>query len=237
MAVTTAPAPSVRRARRRAAAPSAAPTPRLRPGDHLSLAEFDRRYAGAPDTWIAELIEGVVYMPSPVTDFHSLPHSDLTMWAGVYAHHTPGVVALSKQSVRIGGDNEVQPDVLLRRISGGGSQRTDDGYVQGPPELACEVSYTSATYDLHAKKALYERAGVQEYLVWRVEDEAIDWWRLEGGSYTPITPVADGIIESGVFPGLRLDVGAMLAGDGLAVLATLNAGIAERDAAATAAPP
>ncbi|MBM3493147.1 MAG: Uma2 family endonuclease, partial [Armatimonadetes bacterium] len=171
MAVTIAPAPPVRRATRRAASPSAAPTPRLRPGDHLSLAEFDRRYAGAPDTWIAELIEGVVYKPSPVTDFHSLPHMDLAVWLGTYAYRTPYAIALNNQSVRLRGDNEVQPDVLLRRSIGGASQRTDDGYIEGPPELVCEVSYTSATYDLHAKKALYERAGVQEYLVWRVEDE------------------------------------------------------------------
>jgi Uma2 family endonuclease len=237
MAVTIEPAPLVPRAAQRTATRVAAPAPRLRPGDHLSLAEFDRRYAGAPDTWIAELIEGVVFMPSPVTDLHSLPHCDLAMWAGVYAHHTPGVVALDNQSVRLGGDNEVQPDVLLRRTGGGTSQRTEDGYIQGPPELVCEVSYTSATYDLHAKKALYERAGVQEYIVWRVEDEAIDWWRLERGSYTPIAPMPEGTIESRAFPGLRLDLRAMLTGAGPSVLATLNAGITAREEAGAAARP
>ncbi len=232
MAVATKPAPSHKTARKRPTSPVVARLPQLRPGDHLGLAEFDRRYARAPETWIAELIEGVVYMPSPVTDLHSLPHADLGMWASVYAHHTPGVVALSNQSVRPGGDNEVQPDVLLRRVSGGTSRRTEDGYIEGPPELVCEVSYTSASYDLHVKKALYERVGVHEYLVWRVEDEAIDWWALENGRYAPIAAMEDGVIESRVCPGLRLNVTAMLGRDGLSVLATLNAGIAAREAAA-----
>lgn len=172
-------------------------------------------------------------MPSPVTDLHSAPHSDLIMWASVYAHHTAGVIALDTQSVRLGGDNEVQPDMLLRRTNGGASQRTEDGYIEGPPELVCEVSYTSATYDLHVKKALYAKAGVQEYLVWRVEDEAIDWWTLHDGEYAPIPELGEGIVESRVFPGLRLNVNAMLAGDGKTVLATLTAGIALRDAGQT----
>lgn len=234
MAVATKPQRKAVRVRRRAT--DAPPLPQLRPGDHLSVAEFQRRYACAPDTWIAELIEGIVYMPSPVTDLHSAPHLDLSVWLGTYSHHTPSVVALTTQSVRLGGDNEVQPDVLLRRTSGGTSTRTDEGYIEGPPELVCEVSYTSATYDLHVKKALYERAGVQEYLVWRVEDKAIDWWSLHNGKYSPIPELETGIVESRVFPGLRLDIHAMLEGDGRTVLATLIAGTAARDAGQTTAP-
>ena len=41
--------------------------PPLRNGDHLTVAEFERRYEAMPHVKKAELIEGVVYMPSPVT--------------------------------------------------------------------------------------------------------------------------------------------------------------------------
>ena len=40
--------------------------PPLEPGDRLSRAEFERRYDAMPNLKKAELIEGVVYMPSPV---------------------------------------------------------------------------------------------------------------------------------------------------------------------------
>ena len=38
----------------------------LESGDRLSRAEFERRYMAMPDLKRAELIEGVVYVPSPV---------------------------------------------------------------------------------------------------------------------------------------------------------------------------
>ena len=39
-------------------------------------------------------------------------------------------------------------------------------------------------------------AGVQEYLVWRVEEGAIDWWALEAGRYVPIPAGEEGVIEN-----------------------------------------
>jgi hypothetical protein len=41
--------------------------PGLCNGDRLTRAEFERRYSAMPTVKKAELIEGVVYMPSPVT--------------------------------------------------------------------------------------------------------------------------------------------------------------------------
>ena len=40
--------------------------PSLENGDRLTRAEFERRYEAMPNLKKAELIEGVVYMPSPV---------------------------------------------------------------------------------------------------------------------------------------------------------------------------
>ena len=87
----------------------------------------------------------------------------------------------------------------------------------GEPNAASSVSY-----DLHQKKEAYCRNGVPEYVVWRVLDRAIDWFRLQNDQYVLIQPDANGLIESEQFPGLRLHTDSMLAGDLGAVLAHLR---------------
>ena len=54
-------------------------------------------------------------------------------------------------------------------------------------------------------------------------DGAFDWFRLQSGEYVRIEPDERGIIESDVFPGLRLNVAKLLAGDLAGVLAELEA--------------
>ena len=55
-------------------------------------------------------------------------------------------------------------------------------------------------------------------------DHAIDWFRLRGGRYVRLEPDAHGLIHSEVFPGLRLAVAKMLAGDSAGVIAELADG-------------
>jgi Uma2 family endonuclease len=200
---------------------SAPPIPALANGDRLSRSEFERRYQAMPEIKKAELIEGVVYMPSPVhASGHGQPHSAVVGWLTTYASRTPHVSVYDNTTVRLDLDNEPQPDVLLRidEACGGTSRISDDDYIEGPPELIAEVAHSSAAYDLHDKKQAYRRNGVQEYLVWQIEDERIDWFVLEDSQYASQEPTADGHLTSDVFPGLVLDVDALLAGDLAAVL-------------------
>src|SRR6202035_4701033 len=94
---------------------SAGPTtPPLQNGDHLTRDEFERRYDAMPGLKKAELIEGVVYMPSPVRAIeHGSPHTAIVTWLGVYWAQTPGTRACTDASVRLDLDNEPQPDGLL----------------------------------------------------------------------------------------------------------------------------
>ena len=85
-----------------------------------------------------------------------------------------------------------------------------------------EVAASTASYDLHDKKLAYLRNGVREYLVWRVLDAAVDWFQLRDGEYVRIEPDERGVIESSEFPGLRLHVPKLLAGDMVGVLAELE---------------
>jgi Uma2 family endonuclease len=203
-------------------------TPPLENGDRLTRIEFERRYEAMPEIKKAELIEGVVYMPSPVRVSHSKPHAHIMTWLGMYCAVTPGVDLYDNATVRLDVDNEVQPDALLRRDSnlGGTSQISSDDYIEGAPELIVEVAASSASYDLHDKFTVYRRNGVQEYVVWRVYDKEVDWYNLEEGAYVSLMPGEDGILRSQVFPGLHLAVEALLDSDLARVLDELQKGLA-----------
>ena len=200
--------------------------PTLENGDRLTRCEFERRYALRPDLKKAQLIEGVVYMPSPVGIVHAETHSAIHAVLAVYAASTPGVRIADNATVRLDLENEPQPDVLLRiEPAGGGGARVSDGYLQGPPELIVEVAVSSASIDLHDKLRAYRRNGVQEYVVWRTREQRIDWFELTDGEYRPLTADDAGVVRSRVFPGLRLAVPALLNGDLAGALGELQVGI------------
>lgn len=184
----------------------------------MSRHEFERRYEASPPSLKAELIEGVVYLASPVSIDHGHEQFDLIGWMSVYRHAVPGVRGADNATVRLDLDNEPQPDILLRYVNGGTS-RIVGKYLEGPPELVAEVALSSASIDMHAKLNAYRRNGVQEYLIWRVEERALDWFSLEEGEYQALTPDGRGVIHSKVFPGLRLAFNALLAGDVATVIA------------------
>ncbi len=206
--------------------------PRLENGDRLSRAEFERRYAAMPDSIKAELINGIVYMASPARhDQHGRQHVRFNWFFGAYMIATPGTDAGDNSSLRLDLSNEPQPDVLLRIIqkAGGRSTLDNEGYLKGPPELICEIAASSVSYDLGSKLETYRSHGVQEYVVWRVQDDAIDWFVLRDGNYDNLPPDSSGIIKSEVFPGLWLNVTAMLNDDLAAVQQTLQMGLASNE--------
>ena len=206
----------------------------LENGARLTRAEFERRYEAMPHIKKAELIEGVVYMPSPVRIEHSRKHGQIMLWIGAYQTATPGVDFGDNATLRLDADNEVQPDAFLRIVSaaGGASRVSEDHYLEGAPELIVEIAASSASYDLYDKMHVYRRNGVQEYIVWRIYDEALDWFQIQAGEYHHLEPDKDGLIHSQVFPGLRLDVAALLAGDLATVVAAVKAGAETEEHAA-----
>jgi Uma2 family endonuclease len=202
----------------------------LEPGDRLTRPEFERRYEAMPHLKKAELIEGVVYVPSPVRhEGHGRQHSALNYWLSVYGASTPGVEVSDNATVRLDLDNEPQPDLLLRIVSGGQSRVDSDGFISGAPELVAEIASSSAAYDLHQKLTVYRRHGVREYIVWRVLENAIDWFVLRDGRYEPLHTDETGMLRSEVFPGLWLDAATMIRGDMATVLKVLGEGLASNE--------
>jgi Uma2 family endonuclease len=208
--------------------PLPAAIPPLQNGDHLTRKEFERRYEAMPHLKKAELIEGIVYMPSPVRlDHHSSPHMDATAWLAVYKAFTPGVRGGTEGTVRLDDDNEPQPDVMLLidPACGGQAHIDDDDYVSGAPDLVFEVSASSASIDLHAKFRAFQRNKVREYLVWRIYDATVDWFVLEKNKFVPLSPDTKGVYRSPSFPGLWLSPQALVKPDLAEVLRVLQLGL------------
>ncbi len=200
--------------------------PPLENGDRLTRLEFETRYQQMTHVKKAELIEGIVYMGSPVRiNKHGAPHANIMAWLGFYKAYTSGVQIGDNCTVRLDPENEPQPDALLRIEKGGQSIISEDGYVEGAPELIVEIAASTVSIDLHDKLKAYRRNQVQEYLVWRVDDNEIDWFRLKDEKYLKLQADEKGIIKSKIYPGLWLDINALLNGDLVKVLEILKQGI------------
>jgi Uma2 family endonuclease len=205
--------------------------PPLENGDRLTAKEFLRRYEAMPHLKKAELIEGIVFMGSPVrADVHSEPDNIVQTWVGMYSTLTLGVQAGGNGTVRLDVDNIPQPDIFLRLVNG--KSRLDEGYIVGCPELIVEIAASSVSIDLHDKMNIYRRHGAREYLAWRTLDAQFDWFVLKDEKFVSQEPDKDGIIRSTVFSGLWLDVNALLRGDRAAIWATLQKGLATPEHAA-----
>lgn len=182
-----------------------------------------------PDVKKAELVNGVVHIPSPVSiDAHGEQHFHFMGWLFTYRAHTPGVQGGDNATLKLPiGMNQPQADACLRiKPEYGGQSSMKDGYVLGGVELAGEISASTVSFDLNEKLAAYEANSVLEYVVWRVEDSEIDWFFLKAGVYHPMPLTKHGIYKSKVFPGLWLDSRAMIDGDLLKVLEVVQQGIA-----------
>lgn len=216
--------------------PPAGPSiPPLRDGDRLTADEFERRFDTMPDLKKAELIDGVVYMPPPVSDEeHGGPHFDVISWLGMYRSVTPGIAGGSESTLRLDPRSRPQPDAYLRIVpeSGGQARRDPGGYLVGGPELIVEVAASSAPLDLGPKLNTYQRHGVRKYIVWHVPDRTVHWFALRGDRYDPLPPDPDGVYRSEVFPGLWLDPAALTGGDVSRLVQVLQQGTATPEHAA-----
>ena len=214
--------------------------PPLATGQRLDAAAFLRRWEAEPSLKMAELIDGRVRVTRLVPcRTHGGPNADLTAWLGVYSAQTPDAEGSVHPTLRLDARSVPQPDACLRLARGGGTRVDADDLLCGPPELVAEVAFTTRCPELHDKLDTYRARGVREYLVWRTEDAAVDWFALRGAgddaTYEPLPVGGDGVIRSEVFPGLRLDPAALLRRDLAGVLARLNDGLASGEHAAFAA--
>src|SRR4051794_23402017 len=91
----------------------ARPLPPLENGDRLDQQTFHARYEAMPEDFRAELIGGIVYIPSP----RRLPHGralvSVVHWLGEYTEATPGAGALVSPTLILDPESEPEPDSCL----------------------------------------------------------------------------------------------------------------------------
>lgn len=209
--------------------------PWLENGERMSQAEFHERYKKLPPDFKAELIGGVVYvMASPLTIRHGRGDFSLTGWLYNYRLATPGTAGQSNTTTILDDQSEPQPDSALLILPSHGGQTVDgdDDYTHGAPELVVEVAWSSRSIDLSDKLRDYERTGVREYLVRDLQGNRLYWFRRVDGQLLQVGPDTDGLFRSSTFPGLWLDLQALLAGDDVAVDAALRRGLQSPEHAA-----
>lgn len=202
--------------------------PRLRDGQRLTRSEFMRRWEAMPELKRAERIEGKVSIKTPPISLdHSDPHS-LVIWCLMtYRMGTPGVRSLNETTTHIDGDNDFQPDTGLFVEPGcGGQTRYAGKYLEGAPELVVEIAETTVRKDLGSKLEVYRRAGVLEYFDWETRAQTIHCLNNRAGQFEP-APIDDCVFKSRAFPGLWLNIGALVAGNHDLVRETLSAGLAD----------
>ncbi|NER04884.1 MAG: Uma2 family endonuclease, partial [Okeania sp. SIO3C4] len=77
--------------------------PPLENGDRLTRIEFENRYSKS-NVKTAELIEGIVYMASPLRiTKHGNPHARIMTWLGTYWSATPGIELGDNSTIRLDG--------------------------------------------------------------------------------------------------------------------------------------
>jgi len=210
--------------------------PPLVAGERLDRATFHERYEAMPPETRAELIGGIVCMPSPLSGDHGSEDNRIAGWLFHYCRFTRGLEAMDNVSTLLDDLGEPQPDVVLIILPEFGGQTHDDsGYVGGAPELVVEVSRSSRRTDLGPKLRDYERAGVLEYLVLALDPDEIFWFRRREGRFVRMEADPQGCYRSEVFPGLWLDPRALFEGDRKGIIATLDRGLASTEHADFAA--
>lgn len=200
--------------------------PLLENGERMTREEFHRAYKQAPKGFKAELIGGVVHVPSPLRRLHGSRHLRIGTLFSVYEGNTPGVEAGDNATVLLGEGSEPQPDLYLRILPefGGQSSTDREDYIVGPPELVLEVALSSRSIDLYSKREDYQRHGVLEYIVASIDDRRMHWFDLTRQQEHPIG--ADGVLRARTFPGLWIHLPSLFAWEFQPLMDTLLRGIA-----------
>ncbi|MFN7935827.1 MAG: Uma2 family endonuclease [Bryobacteraceae bacterium] len=199
---------------------------RLITGLSMSRDEFLRAWDDTPELKNAELIEGIVYVPSPVGSTHAEFDFIIHHWLAAYCDHDRRYRG-GANATWLMLESAPQPDSHLRLLPEfGGHSKEHQGRFTGAPELAVEICETSREVDFGPKLALYQRAGVREYITVETLLPRVQWRVLDNGSYRTLDPDNQGILRSEFFPGLWLDTKALLTRDSAALIACLQSGIA-----------
>ncbi len=93
--------------------PQTSALPQLVAGQRLDQPTFHERYEAMPPETRAELVGGIVYMPSPMSGDHGRESHLVGGWLFYYQLHTPGVEGADHATVKLDPGSEPQPDCQI----------------------------------------------------------------------------------------------------------------------------
>jgi Uma2 family endonuclease len=151
----------------------------------------------------ADLINGVIYMPSPEnTDDNELFIWLVTVINLFVRRNKLGQIYGSRVALRLAEKHGPEPDIAFVRTEN--MERVTRGGVEGPADLAIEiVSPDSVERDYYLKRELYEEYGISEYWIIDEMDQSVTQLRLRQGKYRQVRP-HKGEIHSQVMTGFWL---------------------------------
>lgn len=174
---------------------------------------IDKKYTYAdyltwPEGERWEIIDGEAYdmTPAPTTT-HQRIVQRIGARVELFFTGKPCVPFIAPTDVVLDETSIVQPDVLVVCDRA----KITEANIQGAPDLVVEVlSPSTKLKDKREKKALYERFGVQEYLLFHPEDGMVDRYRLVDGRYLSEDVFNwDETLTLATFPDLTLDLWAI----------------------------
>ena len=168
--------------------------PPLGAGDRLTARGIQRRYEAMPHLKKAELIEGVVYMPSPVRCEVPRRAAFDSQWLALHLPaRTPGSGERRQLPVPVRPDQRAAARLrpVHRRPSTGAAVRNRRGWLHQPcPGTRRRSRRQQCQLRSSDKLAVYRRNMVSgEYIVWRVFDRSSIGTSCARPSYQKLTPV------------------------------------------------
>ena len=159
----------------------------------------------------SQLIDGKLYMsPSPHIWNHQRVLAKLDRTISNYlVINNLGMVFSSPVDVKLGPKQVFQPDIIYVRNE---NLHRIDAYLTGPPDLAIEVlSPSTARIDLGRKSKVYQQHETPEIWFIDTSKRKITVLRLAGHRYEQMNLELDGVLESALFPGLRIELSELFA--------------------------
>jgi len=172
--------------------------------ERMSAADFFR---DAPEDRKAELIDGLMIMPSPPLVIHERLQGFLFRLLGGFVEERElGEVFGSRTAVELELFYAPEPDIFF--VSQERLHIIGEKGVLGAPDFVIEIlSASTAQNDRGSKFHAYERAGVREY--WLIDPygpAGTEFYRLLNGRFHPLAPDAEGRLTSATIPGFWIDL-------------------------------
>lgn len=169
----------------------------------LTLADYDTIADDAPP---CELIEGDLFVsPAPYWGHQRAQIRIVSRLLNYVEANRLGEVLVAPSGVRLGGDSEVQPDILYIPKTHH-AYRRNVAYAQEPPELVVEiVSPGSIRHDRERKFAYYAKHGVPNYWIVDLQAQSIEAFNLRDGAYAMAAKATKpAAFSAPPFPGLQI---------------------------------